>query len=161
MTVIEEPSNPGAVGGLFGRNNGTLKDIRLTDVYVSDASPAGGLVGYNSGGTITGCTSSSTVSSSSSSSYYYYYYYGSSVAGGLVGYNNGGTITGCTSSGKNISAYSENGTAYRGGFIGCLYYVADYYMGSLTGNRNDTGISPAIGYDRRIGTSSENINDDI
>jgi hypothetical protein len=67
-----------------------------------------------------------------------------SYAGGLVGYNSGGMITDCTASGKVIKAYSKEGTAYRGGFIG---YFND---GALTGNKNETELTPAIGWDERL-----------
>jgi hypothetical protein len=133
-------------GGLVGYNGGTITDCTASgDVSSSSSSSsssscAGGLVGLNSG-MITGCTASGDVSSSSTTSSSYY----ASCAGGLVGRNNGGTITDCTASGKVIEAYAEGGTAYRGGFIGSLY------EGTLTGkNKNETGLTPAIGWDMRL-----------
>jgi Zn-dependent metalloprotease len=131
--------------GLFGKSHREIKNVHLTGVSIdasSSSSPspplasyyyAGGLVGWNDG-TITNCTASGAVSSSSSLSY----------AGGLVGANYGKTITNCTASGKVIEASSlTGGTAYRGGFIG-------YGSGSLTGNKNETGLTPAIGLDERL-----------
>jgi hypothetical protein len=123
-------------GGLVGDNHGNITDCEASGNVSSSSfySVAGGLVGFNYG-TITGCEASGDVSSSS--------FY--SVAGGLVGSNNGGTITDCAASGKEITAVNNgSGTAYMGGFLGM------HSDGTLSGNTNDTGISPAIGYDGRL-----------
>jgi hypothetical protein len=62
-----------------------------------------------------------------------------SYAGGLVGWDDG-RIEGCTANGKNISTITEKDCAYIGGFIGKAN------PGSfLTNNRDETGVSPAIG----------------
>ncbi|MDR2180916.1 MAG: hypothetical protein LBP21_11470 [Synergistaceae bacterium] len=99
----------------------------------SSSSSAGGIAGYNVG-PIGNCTSSGSVSSSSSSS----------CAGGIAGVN-ARTIENCTSSGRDISAINTTrGEAYRGGLIG-----RNYLGHTIRGNHNETGISPAIGWDER------------
>jgi hypothetical protein len=123
-------SSSSRTGGLVGENRGTIEDCTASS-DVSSSSYAGGLVGWNNYGTIQNCTASGSVSSSSS-------------AGGLVGSEVGGTITDCTASGKNIIA--ESGGC-KGGFIGLVYGLGS---SNITNNRNETGISPAIGQDGRL-----------
>jgi hypothetical protein len=129
------------MGGLVGWNQGTITNCTASGNVSSSSSslspPTGGLVGANEIGTIMNCTANCNVSSSSFSNY-------ASSAGGLVG-RNGGTITNCTAKGKNIVAESKNGTAYQGGFIG-----GNSSGTTLSGNKNETGISPAIGWDMRL-----------
>jgi hypothetical protein len=136
-------------GGLVGINHGTIKNSCTANGNAaasssSSSSYAGGLVGINHGIIKDNCAASGSVFSSSSSDSY---------AGGLVGYNEG-TITDCTASGsgngKDISA--EGGSACKGGFIGYLYE-----SGALSGNRNETGVSPAIGWDERKAGASDDI----
>jgi hypothetical protein len=138
-------------GGLVGYNSGTIENNCTSSGDVSSSSSdcfyshGGGLVGENRG-TIENCTSSSDVSSSSAS---YAVSASSSCAGGLVGYNYDGTIENCTSSGKDITATnpSDSNRAWAGGFIGLNTSYA-----ILSGNHNNTGISPAIGRDERLTT---------
>jgi hypothetical protein len=100
---------------------------------VHSYASAGGIVGYNYNGIITeNCTASGNVSSN---------YY----AGGFAGVNNG-TIEYCTASGNVSSSF------YAGGFIG-------RNSGTTTNNRNNTGVSPAIGRDDRKNPASPS--DDI
>ena len=69
---------------------------------------AGGIVGYNNGGTILNCFCTGNVSSTYSAV--------DSVAGGIVGYTKGGTITGCYSGG-NITANGQTLTKCKNGQI--------------------------------------------
>jgi hypothetical protein len=101
--------------GLFGRNGdrGTVKDVNLTNVYVS-SSPShkysdnvvhvGSIAGWNDG-TIEGCAASGYISA--------YSLGGSSSAGGIAGLNFG-TIAGCAYNG-DISARSLGGGSNTGG----------------------------------------------
>jgi hypothetical protein len=65
-------------------------------------------------------------------------------------------VTNCTASGMEVTATNTGGGAvYRGGFIGW------FSSGTLDdGNRNESGISPAIGQDHRLNPPgpSDNIN---
>ncbi len=77
--------------GLFGYvgTRGTVQNLSVSgSVSVSDGEDVGGVVGYNSSGTVTNCTFSGSVSGS-----------GNHV-GGIVGQNFGGTVTGCAFSGN-------------------------------------------------------------
>jgi hypothetical protein len=119
IAISIEETNRLAIIGFVGNNNGTVTNVRLTDVSISGANDdivwVGGLVGWNYG-TITDCTvgdSYISVSVSISASGY------GCAAGGLVGANEG-TITGCKASNSTVSATdSLSGIAvYAGGLIG-------------------------------------------
>ena len=116
------------VGGLAGRSAGTITGVSITGI-VRGVSPsatgtpkpptAGGLVGYNDGGTITASYAASadvTANQQDTQSNTISY------AGGLVGYNNGGTIQAAHSAGTataTINAALFNGKlAYAGGLVG-------------------------------------------
>jgi hypothetical protein len=139
-------------GGIAGTNlGGTIKDCTVSSSVSStitttntSSSRAGGLVGENHG-TIESCTASGSVSASASTSSFEY---SLTVAGGLVGENRG-TIKGCTASGKDIRAINNPGSeayTYRGGLIG---WTLSGPKVIITNNRNETGVTPAIGFDER------------
>jgi hypothetical protein len=149
------------IGGIAGINGGTIMsctasgNISSSFTLTPTVSYAGGIVGFDDNGTIDGCTSRGLVSSYSGYSSYGYsdFYTSYSSAGGIVG-SGGGTITGSTSRVTSVTATNTaGGAAYRGGFIG------NFYGSTLRGgNRNESGISPAIGYDERVSGPSDNIN---
>jgi hypothetical protein len=59
------------------------------------------------------------------------------------------------SKGSDITAVNTgSGGTYKGGFIG----NNSVNNTTFSGNRNETGVSPSIGYDIRIGGPSDNIN---
>ena len=97
--------------GLFGYNKGVIKNLGVenftVNVSYSDDVYAGGLVGYNDGGSITNSYATGNVSASSSYAY----------AGGLVGYNSGGSILNSYATG-NVSATSSYSNAFAGGLVG-------------------------------------------
>jgi hypothetical protein len=137
-------------GSIAGFNGDIITDCTVNGSVSasssSDPAYGGGLVGSNLG-IITNSTSNCSVMSSSSAP---------SFAGGLVG-DNGGTITNCTAAGGKISA-GEDDNAYRGGFIGLNMEDNVGAPLILTGNHNDTGVTPAIGMDHRktpIGPSDD------
>jgi hypothetical protein len=162
-----------SAGGIAGWNYGTIENCESSGTVSSSSSfyhtYAGGIAGWN-GGTIENCESSGTVSSSSSSYYYFAYAGGiagindgtiencessgtvsasasssSSSAGGIAGINNG-NIGNSTSRVSEVTSVATGvGGAYRGGFVGY------FYGGTFSGvNRTEGGVSPAIGYDRRL-----------
>ena len=67
--------------GLFGYNNGTIKNVGVVDSYFCGKQRVGGVCGHNNGGKITGCYNTGTIS-------------GNQYVGGVCGIN-GGTITNC------------------------------------------------------------------
>ena len=100
--------------GLFGWNQGTIKNVGVVDSYFYGSGFVGGVCGLN-GGTITGCYNTGTVSGSGYST------------GGVCGSNEGGTITGCYNTGSvSGSDYSIFGGVCggNGGTITNCYYLA-------------------------------------
>lgn len=92
-----------AIGGLVGFNIGTISDCSIATRQAYDIKGdayVGGLVGYNSYGTIQRCFSKGGI-------------YGNSNVGGLIGYNASSTVLDCYST---VSVCAENG--YVGGLIG-------------------------------------------
>ena len=110
------------VGGLVGRNRGTITACYAT----GDANGAfyvGGLVGENSGsGTIRACYATGDVTGT-----------GSNV-GGLVGRNSGGTISACYATG-NVTGSAEN----VGGLVG--RNAGTIRACYATGNATGTGVT--------------------
>ena len=116
--------------GLFGhlKQNAVVKNIRLANSTFSGFTFVGGLVGYNSDGTVLNCRVENTVTVSYSFvSYDEYIYFG-----GVVGYNNGGVVEGCYSAAKftlhgvtqsfgGIVGYNEYGSVKN-----CLFDGAEF-----------------------------------
>ena len=88
--------------GLFGviGENGTVKNLKLTEVNIKGISKVGTVAGYNHG-TITGCSAAGIVT-------------GNSLVGGIIGIQNKGTIIGCHSSA------TVEGNGYVGGVVGYM-----------------------------------------
>ena len=103
--------------GLFGYVSGTVKDLSVSgsvsgSVSSDDSlsgSPVGGVVGWNFGGTVTGCAFSGSVKGSGPDS-------GRIYVGGVVGYNSFGTVTNCYNTG-NVSVTSSD-ISNVGGVVG-------------------------------------------
>lgn len=145
--------------GLFKKNAGTVKNVRLTNANIQrDGGNLGAIAGENIGGTISGCVTSGSISGNSYS------------IGGLVSWNSsGGTIVGCISScqvsGKTAgglvgSNYDENrnygvltGCAYTGEMTGKQIEADNTYAEKTdvfyldtekTWHRSDTGSSVIV-----------------
>ncbi len=121
------------VGSLVGWVwKGSISNCYAEGASVSGNGDVGGLVGSNSRGTITNCTSSGSVS-------------GNDYVGGLVGHNYDGTITDCYTSG------SITGDDYVGGLVGgnsgtiSNCYAASSVSGSGT-VRLRSGVGGLVGY---------------
>ncbi|MCL2718229.1 MAG: hypothetical protein FWE14_05560 [Lachnospiraceae bacterium] len=146
--------------GLFGLNNGSIKNLKLTDVTISGRSYTGSLAGRNNGA-ITGVLANSISIS------------GNSYTGGLVGDNSGvveqclaakGQVTGfdryvggiagrlngtIRQSGANVEVI---GSSYSGGFVGGAAngsLIQDSYArGNVTGSvLSAAGFAGAIEHD--------------
>ena len=138
--------------GLFGRvNGGTVQDLTVSG-SVSGHWYVGGVVGYNNGGTVTGCTFS--VSGNVSGDWH---------VGGVVGYNNGGTVTGCIFSGSG----SVSGNRYVGGVVGynssgtvtnCAFSgtVTGIYVGGVVGE--NSGSNGSVEKCHNTGSVNGNVN---
>jgi hypothetical protein len=98
--------------GLFVYTDGAVisnLNLKNITIYLSQTACVGGLVGWQSGGTITNCSVTGIISGGSSDFVHSY-------VGGLVGIQEGGSITNCYSMGAVISLAYEN--AYAGGLVG-------------------------------------------
>jgi filamentous hemagglutinin family protein len=109
VTNVSIYDNGVAVGGLVGLNDGdvggnagTVKNSYATGSVsgTGSSSSAGGLVGWNSGGTVSSSYATVNVSGSSS------------AVGGLVGANSSATVT------NSYATGSVGGTGYIGGLVG-------------------------------------------
>jgi hypothetical protein len=158
MTILIKETHGTAEIGLAGTNDGTVANVRMTDISISGANDglvwAGGLVGWNRG-TVIDCTVGDSYISASG-------YLCS--AGGLVGANGGestgempGTITGCKVSNTTISASDpvSNTGADAGGLIGQIRpgggMITDYVVSggkvtvtSVNGRANSGGFAGRV-----------------
>ena len=129
---IESNNDMSAVGGVAGRSYGTLENCSVSgSVSVSGTnSIAGGVVGYQLVGSITGCSSSARVK-------------GVAYAGGIAGYTNGGaSLTGCYATGSVSVENNTTSAAYASGVVGnngsSSTLKACYAWGSVTGSGSGT-----------------------
>ena len=130
--------------GLFGYNKGVIKNLGVenftVNVSYSGNVYAGGLVGYNDGGSITNSYATGNVSATASSSNSNAYAY----AGGLAGYNSGGSILNCYTTGNvSATASSSYSYAYAGGLVG--YNSGDILNSYATGEVSATSSSARAG----------------
>ena len=143
--------------GLFGviNSGGSIKKLGLENFTVSGSGDVGGLVGWNSGGSISNCYSTGTVSGSNNvgglvgenkSSIINCYSTGtvsgfsdSRSIGGLVGMNYGGSISNCYST-STVSGSSDS--YYVGGLVGVNYdtITTCYATGAVSGSYNVGGL---------------------
>ena len=126
---IESNHSSGNVGGVAGWSYGNIEYCSVSG-SVSSRYTAGGVVGYQWGGSITGCNSSATVK-------------GETYVGGVVGRtNSGATLTACYST-ENVTLESNNSdNNYAGGVVGynggSNTLTACYATGSVTGSGSGT-----------------------
>ena len=95
-TVIIDVNTDGAVAGFFGYLRGTVQNLKVAGTVIctnTTTSAAGGIAGYNHGGTISECANLATVIGY--------------ICGGITGENAGGTISNC----YNTGYIGSNGSA--------------------------------------------------
>lgn len=151
----------GYTGGVVGNSWGTIENCSVSG-SVSGTTFAGGVVGSQWGGSITGCNSSTTVKgeayvggiageTNSGASLTGCYATGdvtvenngtnNSHAGGVVGYNGGGTLTACYATGSVTG--SGSGTIYVGGVTGSnnlgILTACYHAKGDVSGPTGTTG----------------------
>ncbi len=150
---ITSDNSSGYAGGVAGDSWGTIENCSVSG-SVSGTTFAGGVVGSQWGGSITGCNSSATVKgvifaggiageTNSGASLTGCYATGdvtvendgtnNSHAGGVVGYNGGGTLTACYATGNVTGTGTGTGSCYVGGVTG------DNASGTLTACYHATG----------------------
>ena len=129
---IESDNDMSDVGGVAGQSYGNIENCSVSgSVSVSGTnSIAGGVVGYQTGGSITECSSSATVNAGG-------------VAGGVVGLADGGaTLTACYATDDVTLVSNDIGTCYAGGVVGnngsSSTLKACYAWGSVTGSGSGT-----------------------
>lgn len=115
--------------GLFGGNQGTIKNLKIEDLYVKGDGNIGAVVGYNKNGIIENCyLSNSQVIGTDNN------------VGGIVGWNNTGTVKDCT----NSATIQNTGNYATGGIVGWNYAesVVNNCMnsGKVTGKKYTAGI---------------------
>ena len=144
--------------GLFGclDQGGTVKDLSVSG-NVSGDMYVGGVVGYNNGGTVTGCTFSVSgkvsgsnhvggVVGSNSGTVENCYNTGSVkgsgiYVGGVVG-NNGGSVTNCYNTGEVSGTYVGGVVGWNSSGDSSASVTNCYNTGTVTGNR----VGGVVGY---------------
>ena len=135
LTIYGEASDRVGLFGMLGYPfaRGQIKNLGLKSGSINGDHDVGGLVGANSGGTITYCHSICDVN-------------GIDEVGGLIGYTWGGVISNCCSTG-NVDGNEDVGGLCgfnNGGIISDCYSTGDVSgdssVGGLVG-RNEWGVS--------------------
>ena len=128
---IESNNGMGYVGGVVGWSYGNIENCSVSGSVSGNNGLAGGVVGFQVGGSLTGCSSSATVK-------------GVTYAGGIAGYTNGGaSLTGCSATGSVSVENNTTSAAYAGGVVGnngssSSTLKACYAWGSVTGSGSGT-----------------------
>lgn len=113
-------SNLTGTEGLFAKNSGTVKNVRLENVSITrEGGNLGAVVGVNTG-TVFNCFSSGSITGTGANAW---------SIGGLVGHNNGGILSGsassCTVSGKTtgglVGSNWHDGNHSHGAITACIY----------------------------------------
>lgn len=120
------------VGGVAGNNDGAIENCSVSGSVSGNSTynSVGGVVGYQWGGSITGCSSSATVQ-------------GTGSVGGVVGQtNSSATLTACYST-ENVTLESNNSNStYAGGVVGyngASTLTACYATSKVTGTGTGSG----------------------
>ena len=125
--------------GLFGYvgSSGTVQDLTVSG-SVSGHWYVGGVVGYNNGGTVTGCIFSGSGSVS-----------GSCFVGGVVGENSGSVIN-CYNTGSVTGVIGVTGSSdYVGGVVGSNNNASVencYNIGSVNGSADSSDVGGVVGW---------------
>ena len=125
---ITTTRNVGAVGGVAGYSYGNIENCSVSGSVSGSGMNgfAGGVVGYQSGGFLTGCSSSATVNAGN-------------IAGGVAGSTDrDATLTACYATGDVTLESINSGSSFAGGVVGDntnrSTVIACYAWGSVTGS---------------------------
>lgn len=142
---IESKHDVGSAGGVAGWSYGTLENCSVSGSVIGRGknSIVGGVVGYQSSGFLTGCSSSATVNAGN-------------TAGGVVGTtNNGATLTACYATGSvTLESINQYGN-FAGGVVGSNgggILTACYAWGSVTGSGSGTIYTGGVTGSNDLGT---------
>ena len=129
---IESNNEISAVGGVAGYSYGNIENCSVSGSVSGSGMNgfAGGVVGYQSGGFLTGCSSSATVNAGN-------------IAGGVAGSTDrGATLTACYATGDVTLESINSGSSFAGGVVGDntnrSTVIACYAWGSVTGSGSGT-----------------------
>ncbi len=129
---IESDNEMSVVGGVAGYSRGTLENCSVSGSVSGSGNNgfAGGVVGYQNGGFLTGCSSSAKVNAGG-------------IAGGVAGTSDlGATLTACYATGDVTLESRGTGTYYAGGVVGSnnnsSTLIACYAWGSVSGSGSGT-----------------------
>ena len=129
---IESNHSSGNVGGVAGWSYGNIENCSVSGSVSGSGmnGVAGGVVGYQTSGSITGCSSSATVNAGG-------------VAGGVVGLaDSGATLTACYATGDVTLESINSGSSFAGGVVGDNInrstVIACYAWGRVTGSGSGT-----------------------
>lgn len=124
----------GKYAGLFGSNEGVIKNVILDNIYVYGTRYVGGVVGQNTDcGTVENCTVLSGLVESDGGINHI-------QIGGVCGRNNG-SFNGSFSNGADIDAETDNVRIYAGGLVGYTSVSTDISNSYNTGKLNSYVIS--------------------
>ena len=127
---IESNHSSGNVGGVAGWSYGNIENCSVSGSVSCSGSHsiAGGVVGFQVGGSLTRCSSSATVNA------------GIAAGGVAGGTNSGASLTGCYATGDVTLVSNDIGTCYAGGVVGnngsSSTLKACYAWGSVTGSKS-------------------------
>ena len=126
---ITSDNSLGYTGGVVGNSWGTIENCSVSG-SVSGTTFAGGVVGSQWGGSITGCNSSATVK-------------GEAYVGGIAGETNyGATLTACYATGDVTVENDGTSNAWAGGIVGMnggsSTLTACYAAGNVSGKGSGT-----------------------
>ena len=143
---ITNDNSSGSAGGVAGDSYGNIENCSVSgSVSVSGMNGiAGGVVGFQVGGSLTGCSSSATVNAGN-------------TAGGVAGTtNNGASLTACYATGDVTLVSNDIGTYFAGGVVGSngssSTLKACYAWGSVTGSGSGTVYVGGITGSNDLGT---------
>ena len=127
---IESDNGMSDVGGVAGWSYGNIEYCSVSGSVSGSGMNgiAGGVVGYQTGGSITGCSSSATVNAGN-------------VAGGVAGCTYSATLTACYATGDVTLESINSGGNFVGGVVGSntsCTLKACYAWGSVTGSGSGT-----------------------
>ena len=124
---ITSDNSLGYAGGVAGNSWGTIENCSVSGSV--SGSDVGGVVGYQQGGSITGCSSSATVK-------------GEAYVGGIAGKtNSGATLTACYATGDMTVENDGTSNAWAGGVVGSNAYstvIACYAADNVSGTGSGT-----------------------
>ncbi len=143
---IESDNETSDVGGVAGWSYGNIENCSVSGSVSCSGSHsiAGGVVGFQVGGSLTGCSSSATVNAGS-------------IAGGIAGStNSGASLTGCYATGDVTLVSNGTDSYFAGGVVGSngssCTLKACYAWGSVTGSGSGTVYTGGVTGSNDLGT---------